>query len=207
MWVKICGVTTTQDAELSALAGANAVGLNFVPTSKRRVTVERAVSIVSSVRDRGADVSFIGVFANQPQPEVLDVARRVGLDGIQLHGDETPADLDSYLAAGAAAFKAVRIGGPGDVDLARSFAGQLLLVDAKVGAELGGTGHVFDWSLVTQLARERKVLLAGGLGPANVHAAVAQVMPYGVDTASGVETAPGLKDEDLVRQFITRART
>lgn len=205
-WVKICGVTTGADAELVALAGASAIGLNFVPSSKRKVTVERAASIVSRVRALGADVSFIGVFANQPQAEVLDVVRRAGIDGIQLHGDETPADLERYLAVGAAAFKAVRIGGPADVELARAFAGQFLLVDAKVGDELGGTGHVFDWTLIRELVAARPVLLAGGLRPENVRAAIAQVRPYGVDTASGVETAPGVKDENLVRQFIEQAR-
>lgn len=206
-WVKICGLTTAQDAELVVRAGASALGLNFVPSSKRKVTVERALSIVNHVRGQGLAVSFIGVFANQAQAEVLDTARRLSLDGIQLHGDESPEELDSYLAAGSAAFKAVRIGARSDVDLARTYGGHLLLVDAKVGGELGGTGHVFDWSLITDLVRERRVVLAGGLRPDNVHAAVAQVNPYGVDTASGVEVAPGIKDEALLRQFIAQATT
>lgn len=205
-WVKICGITTERDAELAVLAGAVALGLNFVPSSKRKVTVEQAGSIVRHVRDRGLAVSFIGVFANQAQAEVLKIARGVPLDGMQLHGDESAADLDSYLSAGHAAFKAVRIGSPRDVDLARSYGGDLLLVDAKVGDELGGTGHVFDWNLITDLVGERKVILAGGLRPDNVQAAVARVRPYGVDTASGVEISPGIKDEVLLRTFIAQAR-
>ena len=206
IWVKICGVTTEHDAESAARAGASAIGLNFVPSSKRRVTVERALSIASHVRDQGLTVSFIGVFANQAPAEVLEVAGRLALEGIQLHGDESPTDLESYLAAGEAAFKAVRIGGPRDVDLARAYAGELLLVDAKVGSALGGTGHVFDWNLVLDLVCERKVVLAGGLVPDNVQAAVARVKPYGVDTASGVEVSAGIKDEELLRRFIAQAR-
>jgi len=205
-WVKICGITTARDAELAVRSGVSAIGLNFVPTSKRRVTVEQALSIVSHLRDQRLEASVIGVFANQAQAEVLDTAHKLALDGIQLHGDESPADLDSYLASFAMTFKAVRIGSQTDVDHAQAYGGPLLLVDAKVGNELGGTGHVFDWKLITDLVVARKVVLAGGLRPGNVQSAVLQVRPYGVDTASGVEIAPGIKDEELMRQFVTQAR-
>jgi phosphoribosylanthranilate isomerase len=129
----------------------------------------------------------------------------LGVQRLQLHGDETEADL---LALGACAFKALRVGDAADVARARSFPGQPLLVDAKVGGQLGGTGHTLDWALVEPLARARPLLLAGGLRPDNVAQAVQIVRPWGVDVASGVEIAgePRRKDPEKMRRFVSAAR-
>jgi len=205
IWIKICGVTQAGDAKIIAAAGADAIGLNFVPSSKRFVSRKQGLALVSALNDRRPSV--IGVFANQNPAEVLSIARELNLDGVQLHGDEPPDELTWFLDQGAAAFKAVRIADHADVARARTYSGHVLLVDAKVGQELGGTGHTFDWSLIRQLNQERKLILAGGLTPRNVESAMVQVAPYGVDTASGVESAPGIKDEHLVREFIRRCRS
>ncbi len=206
-WIKICGVTRVEDALLLVECGVDAVGLNFVPSSKRRVRPEQGVELVSALRRASKKPpTVIGVFANQPQDEVLEVAHAVGLDGIQLHGDELPRELRSYQDNGWFAFKAVRIADEGDVLRAAQFAGETLLADAKVGTELGGTGHVFDWRLVEELNQDRRLILAGGLTEHNVADAVRQLRPYGVDTASGVESAPGIKSEERVRAFVARCR-
>lgn len=199
--VKVCGVTTVADAVACARLGASAIGLNFVPTSPRRVTIERATEIASALR--GRDVLVVGVVADLGVDAMRALVRDVGLGCLQLHGSETPASLAALLPH---AYKAVRIATADDVATARSYPGDHILVDAKVGDALGGTGATFDWSLVSELARERRLTLAGGLRPHNVARAVRDVMPYCVDVASGVEREPGIKDLDAVRAFIENAR-
>lgn len=200
IWVKICGVTTVEDAEMVAEAGASAIGLNFVASSPRVVSIGRAQEIAAVVRGR---VELVGVFADSPSSELERVRAEVGLDWIQLHGDEPPAAL---ALLGSSAMKAMRIGSAEDVERARAYGGQRLLVDALVRGALGGTGHAFDWSLVVGLARQRSLVLAGGLRPDNVALAIGQVKPFGVDTASGVEDTPGRKSTEATRAFVERAR-
>jgi phosphoribosylanthranilate isomerase len=200
VYVKICGVTRVTDAVMCLEAGASAIGLNFVPTSKRRVDEDTARGIVAAVEGR---LAVFAVVAGLSVEAMRALRVRTGIDWLQLHGDESPADL---LAVLPRAVKAVRIGGAGDVKAAEAYAGERLLADAKVEGALGGTGEAFDWALIGRLARERDVIVAGGLGPANVADAVRAVRPFGVDVASGVESAPGIKDAGKVRAFIDAAR-
>jgi phosphoribosylanthranilate isomerase len=200
LFVKICGITREDDARLCVEAGASAIGLNFVPSSKRRVDEAAARRIVDAVAGR---VEVVAVIADLPSDEVQRLRASTGIEWMQLHGDEAPAALDALLPR---AFKAVRIGDARDVRAAEAFAGERLLVDAKVPGEAGGTGVAFDWSLVTALAARRRLILAGGLAPGNVARAVRAVRPWGVDVASGVESAPGIKDADEVRAFVREAR-
>jgi phosphoribosylanthranilate isomerase len=201
LWIKICGVTSIEDAELAVSAGADAVGVNLVPSSKRRIDRATARSIVLAVGDRA---EVVAVVADEPVDALFELKARLGVHALQLHGNESPALL-AELAPHA--FRAVRIGTTEDVAQARLFGGTRLLADAKVAGALGGTGHAFDWTLVTELARERALVLAGGLRPDNVAAAVALVRPFGVDTASGVEGAdPRKKDADKVLRFVEAAR-
>lgn len=200
LWIKICGVTSPEDAVAVADAGADAIGLNFVQGSPRALSVERARAIVQAV---GPRVEWVGVFADADHEVLWETKEHVGLDTLQLHGSET---ADAVARWGTAAFKAVRIGGPEDVQQAATYGGERLLVDAKVVGTLGGTGARFDWSLLEPLQGVRKIILAGGLRPENVEQAVLEVAPYGIDTASGVESAPGRKDPNLVKAFIARAR-
>lgn len=199
-WIKICGVTTVEDAEHVVRSGANAIGLNFVHGSKRRVTPEQARPIIEAVQGR---IELVAVVADPTEVELKTVRDELGISWLQLHGDEPAARVARLLPH---AFKAVAIEDAADARRADSFPGERLLVDTKVAGASGGTGKVFDWQLVTQLARSRQLILAGGLTPKNVAAAVRVLGPWGVDTASGVEAAPGIKDPELVTAFVLAVR-
>lgn len=211
--VKICGVSTVEDAVACVRLGASAIGLNFVEGSPRRLGLEAARGVARAVHDEAARTGYVvqvvGVVAHaggDPEP-LRALARDVGLDCLQLHGDEPPELVAALLPH---AYKAVRIATEDDVARADAYPGEHLLVDAKVEGALGGTGQRFDWRLVERLAERRKLTLAGGLDPRNVKDAVARVKPYCVDVASGVErspnVAPGVKDLEKVRAFIAAAR-
>jgi phosphoribosylanthranilate isomerase len=202
MYVKVCGITQLDDAWSAIEAGADALGFNFVPTSKRRIEVEQARAIIEQVRGR---VLSVAVVADLTPEAALELQRATGVDRLQLHGAETRAQFSAF---GPRAFKALRIGDASDVEHARIFPGHPVLVDAKVEGHLGGTGHSIDWPLVVSLARQRALILAGGLTAENVERAVQSVQPWGVDTASGVETDgdPRRKDPEKMRRFVAAAR-
>ncbi|MEO8178855.1 MAG: phosphoribosylanthranilate isomerase [Deltaproteobacteria bacterium] len=202
MYVKVCGITHLDDAWSAIAAGADVLGFNFVPESKRRIGVELARSIIEQIRGQALAVAVV---ANLPTREALELLSALGADRLQLHGDESQ---DQLLALLPRAFKALRVGGAEDVSIALSFPGQPLLVDAKVEGQLGGTGRTVDWPLVAPIARQRPLILAGGLTPDNVEQAVRIVRPWGVDTASGVEvsTDPRRKDPEKLRSFVAAAR-
>lgn len=201
--VKICGITSVEDALMCVEAGADALGLNFIASSKRLISLPLARSIASAVGHRAL---VVGVVADMDTESLLRLRDGVPLGCLQVHGHEAPSDLLPLLPH---AYKGVRIAGPEDVDRARLYPGDFLLVDTYSPSALGGTGTTFDWNLVVGLAREKKLTLAGGLTPANVAQAVSLVKPYAVDVASGVERAhgrPGQKDEVKVRAFVENAR-
>lgn len=181
-------------------AGADAIGINFATVSPRCVSFEAAEVISETVRGR---IELVGVFVDPPKEQLTQYRQSLRLDRVQLHGHETPAWFESLSVP---AYKAVPIGGRTDVEAARLFGGDRLLVDAKVDGALGGTGKTFDWTLIQDLVSDRNVVLAGGLHADNVGAAVGSVRPFGVDTASGVEQRIGKKDENLVRKFVKAAR-
>lgn len=198
--VKICGFTRLLDAEAAVDAGADMIGLNFVPSSPRCIDIALAKIIAQALHGKAR---IVGVFANDDEAHIRFVASEVPLDLIQLHGQESP---DFVRTIGPSAFKAVAVGGPDDIALAKTYPGSWLLVDARVAGQLGGTGVRIDPHLVAPLALERSLLLAGGLRPENVAEAVRLVRPRGVDVASGVETLPGAKDEGMMRTFVAEAR-
>ncbi len=189
-------------------SGADALGLNFATHSVRRVSVPQAAEIARAVRESTASPpELIGVFVDAPWEHIIEVSHAVGLDAVQLHGEESEDLLGKLAGRGVRAFKAMRIQSPLDAAAAGRFPGERLLVDAKVEGAQGGTGTTFDWTLILEQARSRQLILAGGLHPGNVAAAVALVRPYGVDTASGVELRPGIKDPERVRAFVEAARS
>ena len=199
--VKVCGVTSVSDARMCVEAGVDAVGLNFWAGSARHCDPEVARAIV---RELKGQTLFVGVFVDASFEEIDALRTSVGLDCIQLHGDEPPELLTKFLPH---AYKALRVRGPDvDAEVAR-YPGEHVLLDAYVKGMPGGTGAVFDWKLAQRVAQTRKLTLAGGLTPANVRAAVEAVRPYCVDTASGVESAPGVKDPAQVRAFVAGARS
>ena len=201
VWVKICGITCVEDAQMVVEAGADAIGVNLIPSSKRAVDWNTARTLREAV---GASAEVVAVVADFGVSKLLELRERTGIRWLQLHGAETRDELATVLPD---AYKAARIGGAADVTDARRFTGPRLLVDAKVSGALGGTGHSFDWSLVRELASERPLVLAGGLRPDNVTRAVESVRPFGIDTASGVENGdPRRKDPEKTRDFVRAAR-
>ncbi len=198
MFIKICGVTTEEDALLAVGMGADAIGFNFVPGSVRGVSVSTARDIA---RRLPGGVITVGVFANEQPERVLEIMGEARLSTAQLHGDETPADCAWVSERVTRMFKAFKAGDPA-LDRLAEYRASAILMD---GPE-PGSGHVFDWTLLDGVSRGLPLILAGGLNPSNVASAIAQVRPFGVDVASGVESAPGIKDPLLVRQFITNAR-
>lgn len=206
--VKICGVRTTADARACVELGASSIGINFVASSPRCVGVSNATTLGREIA-RAAHAArratvVVGVVADMTIDEMRALVVDAELDCLQLHGDESHATLAALLPH---AYKAVRVATASDVAQARAYPGTHLLVDAKVDGLLGGSGSTFDWTLVKDLARERRLTLAGGLTADNVGRAVRELAPYCVDVASGVEPAgsPGVKDLAKVRAFVDAA--
>jgi phosphoribosylanthranilate isomerase len=197
MFVKICGITSVADARQAIDAGATAIGFVFWPQSPRFVTPERAADIARALP---SGIDTVGVFVDAPIETVLETVDRVGLTTVQLHGDEAA----SYIRAmNRPVLRAVRIG---DVAAAEEWPeGTRLLIDAIDPTARGGTGVQADWDGAALVARSREVILAGGLTPDNVGAAIEKVRPWGVDVSSGVEQAPGVKDPDKVARFVANA--
>jgi phosphoribosylanthranilate isomerase len=199
--VKICGITRAEDAALAVELGASALGFVFWPSSPRAVSAAQARSIAAAIPPF---VARVGVFVNVAPAEVAAVVRDVGLDAIQLHGDEAVAD---YGAVGARVIKAVSA--ETDDDVARAIALPIEatpLVDAADPIKRGGTGQLADWDRAAQIAHRRPILLAGGLHPGNVTTAITRVRPWAVDVSSGVETAPGIKSADRLAAFFAAAQ-
>ena len=201
LWIKICGLTSIDDALAAVDAGADAVGLNLVQGSRRCIDAELAARIHRAVSGR---VEVVIVVADRSSSELTRLRAETGIEWLQLHGHEAPETLAPLLPQ---AYKAVPIATSSDVALARSYAGERILTDTKVPGSLGGTGQSFDWSLVAELARERCLILAGGLTPDNVRQAVQALRPFGVDVASGVEGSdPRRKDIARMQSFVREAR-
>ena len=196
--VKICGVTEVEDAHAAALLGASAIGLNFSKESPRQITPERAMRIIEVLPPF---VAAVGVFVDYEDPQSLeDLALSIRLDTVQLHGEETP-DYCSMINR-VRVIKALRVGEDFRVETLGRYPVSGFLLDAYSRKGRGGTGETFRWSLAAGANAFGRILLAGGLRPENVGAAIDELHPYGVDVASGVEQAPGRKNYDLMRQFI-----
>ena len=198
LFVKICGVTTAEDAAMAVAAGADAIGVNFWPGSKRFVEPEAARDVLAAVP---ATVLKVGVFVDAPVEEVERHLDELELDRAQLHGDESPALFDRL---DRRLIRVVRVRDESSFDGEAGWSPALWLYDAYVES-FGGAGVVAPWSLIAARAR-RPFLLAGGLTPDNVAKAVAQTRPDGVDVASGVESSARKKDPAKVAAFIAAAR-
>jgi phosphoribosylanthranilate isomerase len=200
--IKVCGVVDPANARMAAEMGADFIGLNFYSRSPRYVDPDRAREIADTVREAGAEV--VGVFVNLPASEVEEIAGRVGLDLLQFSGDESHETVAPFAGR---AVKAFRTGGdPGVERLAAWEDVWGWLFDAPHGTLYGGTGEDWSYDAVAGLARERRVFLAGGLGPENVRRAVEASRPFAVDVCSRVESAPGIKDPELLRRLFEEVR-
>ena len=202
MIVKICGITRASDGLSAVKAGADWLGLNFWPRSPRAIDDQAARNIVDAVRQARPSVALVGVWVDANIESVLEQADRLGLDWVQLHGDETP---DMVKRVGQRAIKAVSLASDTDVDRMADFSSSWFVVDTPSAAR-GGSGKVGNWQLAKRAALRHQIMLAGGLSPDNVAQAVGSVAPAGVDVASGVELEPGIKDARRMQDFVQRAR-
>jgi phosphoribosylanthranilate isomerase len=200
--VKICGITSVEDAEEAVEAGANAIGLMFYSGSPRHVTEQAAQKI-----ERGLPpfILRVGVFADQPAEEVFSAMHTCGLNILQFHGSETPEYCRQF---GMMTMKAFRIKNAESLLEIPKYQTDAYLLDSYVRGKAGGTGEKFNWELAVEAAKFGKpIFLAGGLTPDNVSFAVQTVKPFGVDVSSGVEFSPGKKDPKKMRDFVAAVRS
>ena len=216
MWVKICGITDESTAEAVCGLFPDAIGLNFHPHSPRSVTPVVAARIARLVPD---EVLRVGVFVNRDASEIEDLAQECGLDQIQLHGDESPEQIAEVRRRlpNIPVIRAWRMAGESLDDLETHLSACRALriepagclIDSRVPGAYGGTGHTVAWDALARAYRRESwppLILAGGLTPDNVAEAIRSTQPWGVDVASGVESAPGVKDIEQIRRFIANAR-
>jgi phosphoribosylanthranilate isomerase len=205
MRVKFCGITRPEDAREAVRLGAWAIGLNLWSGSPRRCDPATAVAISSEVRRK---LEVAGVFVNASLDEVAAAVEDIQLSMVQLHGDEGPAFCaEAARRTGAKVIKALRVRSAADIQAAEAFRTDFHLLDAHRAGRPGGTGASFDWELARTHRSGVPVILAGGLTPENVAAAVEVARPFAVDVASGIESAPGIKDHALMAAFAAAARS
>jgi phosphoribosylanthranilate isomerase len=207
--IKICGIKTLNDALAAIHAGADYLGFNFYPKSVRFIEKDACAEITSVLMKEYPYIKLVGVFVNSPMDEINNILQSCPLGLAQLHGDETPEMVNAF---NGKAFKAIRLSASTSIDesvypFLKSALEPALLVDASVKGVYGGSGVTADWTAAAELAKKYSLLLAGGLTPKNVADAVSRVKPWGVDVASGVESAPGKKDAEKMQAFVRVVRS
>jgi len=201
--LKICGITNFTDARRAIESGADFLGFNFYPASPRYVTPAKARRIVQKLPKA---IAAVGVFVNEPEEKILAIARSVGLTHLQLHGDESPAEV-ARLRRSFPVIKALRVKRPfRAAQIARYRAADALLLDGFDRRLRGGTGKTFDWKIARRAASRALIFVAGGLAPDNVAEAIRTARPYAVDVSSGVESRPGKKDPARLKAFARAMR-
>jgi len=202
VWIKICGFCDTESARVAVDLGVDAIGLNFVARSKRRITPQLARSMVDSLRGR---VELVGVVESMTLQQAGELRDQLRLDSIQLHGCNEVGASSHWPAW---AYLAVGISTERDAAELGNYPGERLLVDACLNGVTGGTGMTFDWRLIEEVSQVRRIIVAGGLTPENVNAALSATGASGADVATGVEfpNRPGCKDAELMMRFIQNAR-
>ncbi len=199
--VKICGITSLEDAQFAVNAGADYVGFIFAPESTRCITPEQCADISSRIE---GSIGKVGVFVNESAYEIQRTMDACGLNIAQLHGEETEASAQEIGACRV--WKRITLTAAEDLQHALTFPAAAILTDSRAAGMRGGTGRTGNWALASKLAAERWVIAAGGLGPDNVLEAVRQIQPFGVDLNSGVEHAPGTKDPEKIKLAMERLR-
>ncbi len=200
--LKICGVTTRDDADQLVALGVDALGVNFWPKSKRYLAPEHATWL----RDLAGKILRVGVFVNEPAGLPLRLVSEGYLDVVQLHGDETPEDAAPFRDLGIPFIKAIGVKTRADLERAAEYGAAAVLLDAHAPGIYGGTGEVFDWEVASDFRRlhpQLPIILAGGIVPENAGLAAMSVQPAALDIASGAEIAPGIKDFQKVAAFLT----
>jgi phosphoribosylanthranilate isomerase len=200
--VKICGIKTLKNALAAIEAGADYLGFNFYPKSIRFIEKSTCAEITSVLKPEHPHIKLVGVFVNSSVDEIKDILQTCKLDLAQLHGDETPETFSQLVPHAFRAFRGIPESNAG---YERNEV-PAMLIDAAVKGVYGGSGVTADWTAAAELAKKYPLLLAGGLTPENVADAVRQVQPWGVDVASGVESAPGEKDAGKISVFVKAVR-
>jgi len=197
VWIKICGITNEEDGLAAARLGADALGFVFAP-SPRRISPEKARQIIKALPPL---VQTVGVFVDEDLGKVSSVAEMCGLDILQFHGSESADYCDSF---NQRVIKAIRLRNRRDLKSLAEYDGVVhaLLLDTYLPDKLGGTGMTFNWEWALEAGKYGRIILAGGLNPENVAAAISMVKPYGVDASSSLEQSPGVKDHEKIMQFI-----
>ena len=198
--VKICGITRKEDALAAAGEGASAVGFIFVPSSPRRIEPPRAAEII---RTLPPFVTPVGVFVNASRELIMRTIDATGVRCLQLHGDESPSETEGYPLP---VIKAFRVGERFDEKEMDAYTVTACLLDASVPGMYGGTGRTFDWAIARRASASRRIILSGGLTPANAARAAAESGAYGIDLSSGLESAPGVKDSRKIRALFENLR-
>lgn len=204
--VKICGVTCREDAEAAIVSGADALGFNMFPGSKRFIPPEENLGWL---RDLPPFISRVAVLVNAPLEQALSLARQPGVDALQLHGHEDEQYCAELGRAGVSFIKVLRLRPGTEIPDAHRFSTMHILIDVDVAGAFGGTGERIDFGAAAEFVKRHPgfyVIVAGGLTPVNVHEAVHSVRPFGVDVASGVEAEPRRKDPVLMRAFVAAAK-
>jgi phosphoribosylanthranilate isomerase len=197
VFVKICGLTSEEDALLAVAMGADAVGFIFAP-SPRQIAPQKVADIVKRLP---VDITTVGVFRDEAAQRVVDIVHQTGLRAAQLHGFESPPEGRWIRERIPTLIKVFPAGDP-RLDHADDWGADVLLIDSATP----GSGEVFDWSLAEGAPSNRRIVVAGGLNAANVGDAIRRIRPWGVDVCSGVEASPGHKDARKLKAFIEAAR-
>jgi phosphoribosylanthranilate isomerase len=210
--IKICGITSIEDARAAIAAGADMLGFNFYRPSPRFVDPPKVKEIIAALRSEADNdsVTMVGVFVNEPAPDsLLRVVENTGLDAVQLHGDESVEFCQRLRQSlpGKFLIKVLRVIGRFTPTETEAYDADAIMLDAFHNEMRGGTGEVFDWS-IARAVRDLvpSLILAGGLSPENVGRAIAQVQPYAVDACSSLESAPGRKDARRMNAFVQAVR-
>ncbi len=205
--VKICGITNSADAETAIAAGADAIGLNCYSKSRRYIDLALSADWIQHL---SGDAKKIAVLVNPSRDEALAIAELSFIDGLQLHGHESSEFCADLACAGVRFAKAFPVSADGLIGDPSLFATETVVLDSVANGEFGGTGNFFPWTIARHFVEAHpklRVILAGGLTPENVAQAVAEVRPFAVDVTTGVESSPGQKNHDRLKDFIAAARS
>jgi len=198
--VKICGLTSYEDAAAAMEMGADLLGFNFYPKSPRYIQPEKAGQIISKLP---AFIDIVGVFVNSSLEEIRNTTDQCQLNWVQLHGDESPQFCRELLWHNVKTMKAIRVKDKSDIDRAQSYFTDAILLDAFNPQRYGGTGLTFDWNIIGHITK--RVFLAGGINPDNIARAV-KLGVYGIDVCSGIEAQPGKKDHKKMKTLFDNIR-
>ena len=195
MPVKICGITSYEDAEIAINYGASAIGIIFYQYSLRYIHFNQVAKWISKI---SKSVKKVGVFVNEKQKNIDMIVKELNLDYIQLHGDESPDYCDNMLKP---VIKAFRVNANFDPDILKNFHVHAFLFDTYQKGKQGGTGKTFNWGIISKLKTKTPIILSGGLNPENIIKGIETVCPSAIDVNSGVELEPGIKDKEKVKEI------